>query len=129
MKKDFDKWNEYKKYLNSIELDNYFKERDIFWCSIWLNVKSEAIWKWEKFRRPILVFKKLSHDTCFWIPLSTKIKSWTWFYNYKIDWKEYTALLYQMRMFHKNRFGYKIWEFRESSFIEIKKKLKKLLSF
>ncbi len=64
MIENFDKWNEQKKYLNNIESNIYFKEWDIWWISIWLNIKSESFWKWEHFRRPILVLKKLSSNSC-----------------------------------------------------------------
>lgn len=117
-----------KKYLNNIESNIYFKEWDIWWISIWLNIKSESFWKWEHFRRPILVLKKLSSNSCIAIPLSTKIKKWTWFCSYNLHWVEYTALLYQIRMLDKNRFRKKVWQIDEKDFQEIKNRLKELMN-
>lgn len=129
MKELFENWNKLKQNINEKSLKNvYFKEWDIWWSSLWQNIKSEANWKWEFFMRPILVIKKLSSDSCISIPLSTKIKEWTWYYSYDLHWQKYTALLYQIKMVHKNRFQRKIWELDEKDFWEIKKRLKNLLN-
>jgi hypothetical protein len=37
------------------------KEKEIWWTYLGLNPWTEACWKWEKFRRPVLVLKKLSY--------------------------------------------------------------------
>jgi len=128
MNKDFDSWNELKK---KVELDNkeiYIKEWEIWWSTLWLNIKSESCWKWPEFRRPILIVKKFSHTTCFVIPLSTKIKTGTWFAGYEIDWIKYTALLYQMKMIHTNRLTKFERKLERITFLEIKKKLRYLLN-
>ena len=128
MKKDFDKWNSLKKNLENSENNIFIKEWEIWWVHIWINIKTESCWKWENFRRPVLIVKKLSHNTCFIIPLSTKIKTWTWFANYEISWENYTALLYQLKMMHTNRFYVNEWKLNKDSFLKIKKRLKFLLN-
>ena len=127
MEKDFDKWNEKKKDIDDIVSKIYFNQWDIWWCSLWRNIKSESFGKWENFRRPILVLKKLSSDSCIAIPLSTKIKTWTWFTQYDLHGTKYTALLYQIRMIHKNRFWKKVGQLDEADFENIKKSLADLL--
>ena len=105
-----------------------FKEWEIWWSNIWVNIKTESCWKWKKFRRPVLVFKKLSSDMWIVIPLSSQIKEWTWFTQYKIHWKIYNALLYQVKMMHINRFTVREWEIDIHDFNKIKKRFKKLLN-
>lgn len=129
MEKDFDNWNKLKKEIENESKNIIIKEWEIWWTHIWLNIKSESCWKWNKFRRPVLVMKKLSHTNCIIIPLSTQIKKWTWFANYNIEGIEYTALLYQIRMMHTNRFYVKETKLNYRIFNIIKKKLKKLLNF
>lgn len=125
----FSKWNDLKIKIDKKNTDNiFFKEWDIWWTSLWQNIKSESNWKWDNFRRPLLVFKKLSNDSCIAIPLSSKEKNWSWFSTYNLHWEKNTALLYQIRMIHKNRFQRKIWELDEKDFLEIKKRLKNLLN-
>ena len=128
MEKDFDLWNEKKKEIENYDKKILFNEWEIWRTTIWLNIKQESCGKWENFRRPILVLKKLSSDTFIWIPLSSKIKTWTWFANYTQNWEDLTALLYQIRMFDNSRFQRRIWEIDETDFREIKKRLKLLLN-
>lgn len=129
MKEIFNNWNELKQKIQEKDSKNiFFKEWDIWWSSLWQNIQTESNWKWENFRRPILVFKKLSSDSFICIPLSTKLKEGTWFYQYNLHWEKYTALLYQIKMIHKNRLRIKIWQIDEFDFIEIKKRLKYLLN-
>lgn len=125
----FDQRNNVKKLLHLKDASNiYFREGDIWWCSIGQNIKSESNGKWTEFRRPILVLKKLSNDSCIAIPLSTRQKAGTWFYEYDFWWEKYTALLYQIKMIHKNRFQRKLWELDNKDFENIKKRLKDLLN-
>ncbi len=129
MKEIFNNWNELKQKIQEKDSKNiFFKEWDIWWSSLWQNIQTESNWKWENFRRPILVLKKLSSDSFICIPLSTKLKEGTWFYQYNLHWEKYTALLYQIKMIHKNRLRIKIWQIDEFDFIEIKKRLKYLLN-
>ena len=128
MEKDFDNWNKVKKDLEYNDKSIIIKEREIWWVNIWINIKTESCGKGEQFRRPVLVLKKLSHENYIVIPLSTKIKTWTWFENYIIDWVEYTALLYQIKMLNINRFYLLEYKMPYEKFLEIKKRLKQLLN-
>lgn len=128
MDQDFDIWNDLKKEIHNKNMDHvYFNQGDIWWISLWKNIKSESYWKGENFRRPVLIFKKLSKDTFIWIPLSSQKKIWTWFETYTLQEEENTALIYQIRMFHKNRLWTKIGQIDEMDFEKIKKSLARLL--
>ena len=59
MKKDFDNWNNIKKKLDKREKYPSFKEREIWWTNIGLNVGDEECGKGEKSVRPILIVKKV----------------------------------------------------------------------
>ena len=128
MEKEFDNWNELKKGLEENSISLMVKEWEIWWTNIWVNIKTESCWKWDNFRRPVLVIKKLSHENCIVIPLSTKIKTWTWFASYEIDWINYTALLYQIKMMNTCRFYVNEWKLERIQFLDIKKRLKNLLN-
>lgn len=81
----FDDWNIKKKNIQFFERswdeDIYFKEGDIWWCSIGFNIGSESYGKGENFRRPVLVIKKLSSDLCIALPITSQCKLGTWFEN------------------------------------------------
>ena len=128
MEKDFDKWNNLKKDIENKSDNLIIKEKEIWWTYTGLNTGTESCWKWENFRRPVLVLRKLSHDNYIIIPLSSKIKTWTWFENYTINWIEYTALLYQIKMLSIKRFYLRHAYMDLVKFLEIKKRLKQLLN-
>ena len=74
MKKDFDKWNKRKKRLNGDSLRLFFHEREVWWCSVGVNVGFEQDGRGVCFARPVLIFKKFNNEVFWAIPLSTKIK-------------------------------------------------------
>lgn len=58
--KDFDTWSKEKKTLEQEGHDSLvFHEREIWWCSIGINVGDEQDGKNERFERPVLVLKKI----------------------------------------------------------------------
>ncbi|MFA7298510.1 MAG: type II toxin-antitoxin system PemK/MazF family toxin [Candidatus Absconditabacterales bacterium] len=124
----FDLWNIQKKNIHNKYSTIYFREGDIRRCSLGMNIRTEAYGKGESFRRPILILKKLSDDSCIIIPLSSKSKIGTRFCEYTLHGTKGTALLYQIKMLHKNRFQRKIGELDEKDFGTIKKRLKQLLN-
>ena len=70
--KEFDRWNNVKKNLQTINMRAHFKEREVWWCQIGVNVGYEIDGKQESFIRPVLVFRKISADTFVGIPLTRK---------------------------------------------------------
>jgi hypothetical protein len=46
--------------VDAPQKNSLFKEREVWWCSIGLNVGDEEFWKGAYFTRPVLVFKKYS---------------------------------------------------------------------
>ncbi|MCB9811044.1 MAG: hypothetical protein H6779_04545 [Candidatus Nomurabacteria bacterium] len=56
--KDFKKWNIIKTKLDAKTSHRTFKERDIWWCSLGVNVGHEENGKGGVFNRPVLVVKK-----------------------------------------------------------------------
>lgn len=60
MEKNFDEWSVLKQNLDKTQKLILFKEQDIWWCSIGLNVGSEANGKNEYFSRPVLIVRKFN---------------------------------------------------------------------
>ena len=70
MQKDFGRWNERKAKLNNIKPTFSFKEREIWFCYLGLNLGYEEDGDARTFLRPIIILKKLSNMTFFGIPLT-----------------------------------------------------------
>jgi mRNA-degrading endonuclease toxin of MazEF toxin-antitoxin module len=127
MEKDFAKWHELKTKLQARNKEVYFRERDIWFCSIGINLGHEEDGKHEQFLRPVIIFKKFDDDTFWGIPLtsrpSTGVRYFQIFFNGRIS----TAMLSQMRIFDKKRFIRKVGEVSEVDFNGLKSKLRRMM--
>lgn len=74
MEKDFDRWNREKKKLDTSIGDADCHEREIWWCSIGVNVGSEQHSQTDDFSRPVVVVRRFTHNIFWGVPLTTKIK-------------------------------------------------------
>lgn len=72
MEKDFDRWNERKKNINASRSVVRFHEREVWWCSIGLNIGDEEDGKNDLFERPVLILKKFNRNVAWIVPLTTK---------------------------------------------------------
>ncbi len=123
----YDNWNSKKKEIASQKSDIVFSEGDIWWCSVGINIGTEVFGKGENFRRPVLVLRKLSHETCIGIPLTSKEKIGTWFQEITFNNQRNWAMLYQVRMIHSNRFQRRLAVVDHASLVSVKEKLQQLL--
>ena len=100
---DFDKWNELKKNLNDKEENIKFRPRDIFFMHIGQNIGHEQNEKGEEFLRPVIVYKKLSNKDFLGIPLPSKEKHGSYFFNFSHKNRKQTALFNQIKVFDIKR--------------------------
>jgi len=128
-KAKFDDWNIKKQEIHFSERTKeiYFKEGQIWWCSVGQNIGSESLGKGEYFMRPILIVKKLSSDLCVALPLTSRNKIGTWFEEITFNGDKICVLLYQIRTFNKKRFQRKMGELDQNDFMRVKEKLEALL--
>lgn len=75
-----------------------FKQGDIWWCSLGINLGEEMFGKGTKFTRPVLIFRKYDRFSFFAIPLTTKNKVGTWYCSFTHSGKPQTAQLAQGRV-------------------------------
>jgi len=82
MPKKFTSWNNIKINIEKKKEKIYFKEREIYWANIGENIGFEQGGKGDDFTRPLLIFKKFSNNIFFGIPLSTKRKNGSFFFEF-----------------------------------------------
>jgi len=125
--KDFDRWNTKKKGLDLASLLVDFHEREIWWCSIGVNVGSEQHSQTDDFSRPVIIVKKFTRDVFWGIPLTTRLKDANFRFRVKIDDMENDALILQMRVYDRRRLVRKIGMMRLKDFGAIMDFIKNLM--
>lgn len=125
MGKDFDQWNGKKKFLDGSPARRglFFYEREIWWCSLGLNVGIEADGKHEHFERPILILKKFNGDMIWALPLTSKQKSGPHFFQIENEQGTFWVSLTQIRTVSTKRLLRKINTLPDPSFKEIRNRV------
>lgn len=129
MQKDFDSWNEKKKELSQKERTIFFKEGEIWWVSIGINIGEEVYGKGNFFSRPVIVFHKLSSSACLVIPLTTKERVGSWYHVFELDGMVRYAMMHQIKMMSTKRFESRMTTIPEPQFNILKKAVAQLLGF
>ena len=74
-----------------------FKQGDIWWCSLGMNVGEEMFGKGAKFTRPVLIFRKCTSNSFLGLPLTTQEKQGSWYAKITFHGKKNWAMLNQER--------------------------------
>ncbi len=107
--KRFLEWIGLKEKLHEKEsVPPFFKEAEIWWCYFGENVGSEINGKGDGFTRPVFVFKKYDKFSFLGLPLTTKIKTGSWYVEISFNNKSQIVVLSQGRVFSYKRFKEKI---------------------
>jgi mRNA interferase MazF len=127
---DFDSWNEIKKKIEAEENEpNRFpKEGEVWMSSIGRNIGFEQNGSGDNFSRPVLVVKKFNNHMFWCVPLSTKQKSFDFYFNFTDPSNQkVSVILAQIRLVSVKRLKRKLYEFENKTLGEVKTKLKSFL--
>jgi mRNA interferase MazF len=128
--KEFDTWNAYKKQLDSGGVIAYFRAREVWWCSIGVNVGREQDGHHERFERPVLVLRRFSNELFWGVPISTKIKPDNrYYFAFDQGGVTYSAITSQLRIFDARRLARKLYTMQNQDFAEIKLALIREIAF
>ncbi len=128
MKKDFDAWNKFKKIIDNKDSLSYFREWQVWFISMWVNIWFEQNWKNTNFSRPVLVIKKFNKNIFLWVSLTTRKKKSDYIFQiWKINNKENYIILSQIRLYSSKRLLSHIWWVSKDLNKYIKEKITKLL--
>lgn len=115
--KDFDGWNEQKKRLERSAKESLdFREQEIWWCALGVNIGHEQDGKHGVYERPVLIVKKFNATTAWIVPLSSKPKQGYLYYSVRVGGEVQSLLLSQMRLVsvkrlrrHKGSISFEEW--------------------
>jgi len=103
--KDFNVWNNFKKDLETVPLERFhFHEREIWWCSIGINVGDEQDGKNQDFERPVLVLRKFNTSIAWVLPMTTQPKQGIYYFPLSHRGEMSWVILSQLRLISVKRF-------------------------
>jgi len=97
-----------------------FKQGDIWWCSLGMNLGEEMFGKGEKFTRPVLIFRKFTSNSFLGLPLTKQEKKGTWYAEITIHKEKSWVMLNQARVFDKKRLTNRIGALDNSDLKKVK---------
>lgn len=116
-------WNNLKyNLIESSATPPKFNDREIWWCSIGINVGYELNGKNSSSERPVLILKKYNKDMFFGLPLSTKQKEYITRFDTQTTGKDADIVLDQGKTFSAKRLNRRISRMPSDEFNLVKTK-------
>ncbi|MFT6386582.1 MAG: mRNA interferase MazF [Rickettsiales bacterium] len=123
MEKDFDKWSELKKRLDSKKNIPAFKQREIWWCHLGINIGDEENGKNHVHSRPILILKKFNNHIFWGLPLTTQVKEKPYYHKIEFKDNQQCVMISQLRLWDVRRLTTRIGKLTSQQFDEIKRRI------
>lgn len=128
MQKNFDIWNKNKKQIHTKNENKFYHEREVWWCSLGVNVGFEQDGTGSESERPVLILKGFSKQVCLVVPLTTSKKKNPYHFSLgKVDGRSAFAIISQIRLIDTKRLINKIGFIEHKIFEKIRKAAKDLL--
>mgnify|MGYP004002750875 CR=1 FL=1 len=124
---NFIEWAKLKIRIHDRDERLFFKEREIWWASIGMNIGYEQNGKNETFERPILILKKFNHDVCWVLPFTSKEKEGKYYYPIEYNNTISRLILSQLRLVSSKRLLRKVRTLDKKEFNLVRENIKKLI--
>jgi len=126
--KDFDSWNGRKKNIHKNGLLKLYGAREIWWCSLGVNIGFEQDGTGKDHERPVLILKGFSKQVCLAVPLTTSTKKNPYHVSVgKVDGKDAFVIISQLRLIDTKRLVNKVGFIESALFDKIRKAVKDML--
>ena len=101
------------------ENGKFFHEREVWWCSLGLNIGYEQDGTNELFERPVLVIKKFNRDVLWVLPLTRSDKKNRYYFPVTVGDANSAVILSQLRLISSKRLERYMHKLSTSQFNEI----------
>lgn len=127
--KDFYNWHIAKQNMHEESSRSFFKEREVWFCRVGVNVGFEQDGSGDDFLRPVLVIKRFNKTVCWAVPLTrTNKKDARYYHPFQFKGDISVAILSQLRLIDTKRLQYRAGIVDNDTFEGVRKKLRTLLS-
>lgn len=123
--KDYRKWHELKTDIENVANPpiHIFKEKEIWWCTVGLNVGFEQDGKNDNFERPVLIFRKFNKNMFWGLPMTSKQREGKFYYSFNFKNGISTVIISQLRTLSSKRLVRHMGNIDNDNFLEIEKKV------
>ena len=115
-------WFSLKLLLDSKKGNVIFKQRELWWCSVGVNLGEEIFGKGVKFTRPVLIFKKFTANSFLGLPITKQEKQGSWYVEITIHQEKRWVMLNQARILDKKRLTNRVGALDDTDFLKVKKR-------
>jgi len=128
MQKDFDRWNVAKKQIDGSAFTQLVHIREVWWCSLGVNVGREENGNEEFFERPVLVLNKFNRDMVLAIPMTTTPKRTTYHFLIPYNGSEVALVLSQLRLVSTKRLRRRMFRMPDPLFAEVRAAVQRMIA-
>ena len=118
--KDFDPWNKKKREIEGRDKTPHFHQREVWWCSLGVNIGQEQDGKGGLYERPVLIFKKLNSQIFLGIPATSSYKNVYTIFAAGEDLKEFYFIVTQIRLISVKRLNRYMSKLTDDEFYKIR---------
>lgn len=121
--KDYRKWHELKTQIENSnnQTQKIFKEGEVWWCTIGLNIGFEEDGKNDNYERPVLIFRKFNKEMFWGLPMTSRQRDGKFYYSFKFRSSMSTIILSQLRTISSKRLIRHMGKVEREVFVEIEK--------
>lgn len=123
----YNSWNQQKISISKLATGHFYREREVWWCSLGKNIGFEQDGKGIQYERPVLVIKAFSKSVCLVIPLTTSTKKNPYHVDIGyIDNRLSYAIISQIRLIDTRRLVNRVFILDNAVFDKIRKNIREL---
>lgn len=128
MEKEFDAWNVRKQSLNKERIDKFCHPREIWWCTLGVNIGFEQDGTGRNFARPFVIVRGFNESIFWGAALTTREKAGKYYFPIGlVERKNASVILSQIRLFDARRLVRKIATLDGETFEKLKNALQRAL--
>ena len=128
MQKDFDRWNVAKKQIDGSAFTQLVHIREVWWCSLGVNVGREENGNEEFFERPVLILNKFNRDMVLAIPMTTTVRRTPYHFLIPYNGTEVALVLSQLRLVSTKRLKRRMFQMPEPLFDQVRAAVQRMIA-
>ena len=124
--KDYGAWHELKSKVED-RPTKFFKEAEVWWCAVGLNIGFEEDGKNDNYERPVLVFRKFNKNMFWGLPMTSVQREGKFYYSFSFKSRISTIMISQLRTLSSKRLVRHMGNISNDIFEEVEKRVISLI--